>query len=48
MNLNETVVFDPKRRRVETELPGENSGEDIGHDNMQDDGSKIGNGPKKT
>lgn len=42
LNLNEIVVIDPKRRRVETELQGER----LDKDNMQTDGLDIINGPK--
>lgn len=41
-DLNEKIVLDSKRKRVEIELQGENSGQD----NMQTDGLKTDGGPK--
>lgn len=42
LNLKETIVLDPKRRRVEPDLQGEV----VGQDNVYADGLEIGNGPK--
>lgn len=42
LNLNDKIIFDPKRRRIETDLQGDA----IDQESILADGLDINNGPK--